>query len=424
MRVARSGANSAGARLRRADLRGELRRPRGGARARFDGRPTRQSATATRSASGRPRRVRDPDSVVARVGAARILDSRRSASWCCTPPTPRSATTCRGRSRPSTTGPCAGCSPSRHVLVREGGDRRGARGVRCPHRSRRDPRPADRRRARLAPGPRCAAPTSSPPTRCSPAAWRSTRSAPAATSRLDRPPLRPRRLRLELPRRRRAADRRRLVRPPLPRARADRPPGGGPPRGHRPLPGQLDPACAAAGDRGRRVLRRRLGRPLPAADRRGDPHGAVLRPRLRARAARRARRASRPASRPCTRYHAFAAGHALHVRSMLRVQRLVPRVAPRVLAPALRAMGAKRFVKSAFDRYLNIACLSFVAEGARGVAGAPSPPRRLGPSVSLLGRRVSRLLPCRSLTWAGEERSVAGAVGRPQHDLGSSPACG
>src|SRR5918992_1509491 len=55
-------------------------------------------------------------------------------------------------------------------------------------------------------------------------------------------------------------------------------------RRRRALPGQLDPAPAAAGDRGRRVLRRRLRRSLPAADRRGHPHGAVLRDRVRARA--------------------------------------------------------------------------------------------------------------------------------------------
>ena len=41
--------------------------------------------------------------------------------------------------------------------------------------------------------------------------------------------------------------------------------------------------------RGRRLLRRRQRRPLPADDRRGHPHRAVLRPGLRARAARRRR---------------------------------------------------------------------------------------------------------------------------------------
>jgi flavin-dependent dehydrogenase len=70
------------------------------------------------------------------------------------------------------------------------------------------------------------------------------------------------------------------------------------------------------------------------------------------------------------RYHAFCAGHALAFGSLLRVQRTVPRVAPRVLGPGLRAMGAKRFVKWAFEHYLNIAHPSFVAQGVHGgVAG-------------------------------------------------------
>ena len=48
------------------------------------------------------------------------------------------------------------------------------------------------------------------------------------------------------------------------------------------LPGQLDPPPAAPGGGGRRLLRRRLGRPLPAADRRGHPHRALLRARAAA----------------------------------------------------------------------------------------------------------------------------------------------
>ena len=56
------------------------------------------------------------------------------------------------------------------------------------------------------------------------------------------------------------------------------------------LPGQLDPASAATRRRGRRVLRRRLRRALPPGDRRGHPHGVLLRDRLRARAPRGARR--------------------------------------------------------------------------------------------------------------------------------------
>jgi menaquinone-9 beta-reductase len=62
-----------------------------------------------------------------------------------------------------------------------------------------------------------------------------------------------------------------------------------------------------------------------------------------------------------TRYHQFSASHATPFRWMLRVQRVVPRVAPRLLAPGLRAMAAKRFVDWSFGHYLNIAHPSFAA---------------------------------------------------------------
>ena len=58
-------------------------------------------------------------------------------------------------------------------------------------------------------------------------------------------------------------------------------------------------------------------------------------------------------------YHRFSAGHAWQFQSMLRVQRLIPRVAPRLLAPALRATTTKRFVDWSFNHYLNIAHPSF-----------------------------------------------------------------
>jgi flavin-dependent dehydrogenase len=59
------------------------------------------------------------------------------------------------------------------------------------------------------------------------------------------------------------------------------------------------------------------------------------------------------------RYHQFSAAHARPFDWMLRVQRLVPRIAPRLLAPALRGMGAKRFVDWSFGHYLDIAHPSF-----------------------------------------------------------------
>jgi flavin-dependent dehydrogenase len=61
------------------------------------------------------------------------------------------------------------------------------------------------------------------------------------------------------------------------------------------------------------------------------------------------------------RYHQFSARHAVPFRWMLRMQRVVPRVAPRLLAPSLRAMERKRFVDWSFGHYLNIANPNFVA---------------------------------------------------------------
>jgi hypothetical protein len=55
---------------------------------------------------------------------------------------------------------------------------------------------------------------------------------------------------------------------------------------------------------------------------------------------------------------------------MLRAQRLVPRVPPRLLAPAIRAMGTQAFVNWSFGHYLEVAPPSFAS------IGAPRPPLR------------------------------------------------
>jgi flavin-dependent dehydrogenase len=60
------------------------------------------------------------------------------------------------------------------------------------------------------------------------------------------------------------------------------------------------------------------------------------------------------------RYHAFSAGHARPFRWMLRVQRLIPRIAPRLLAAGLRAMQAQRFIDWSFGHYLDVAHPDFV----------------------------------------------------------------
>ena len=46
---------------------------------------------------------------------------------------------------------------------------------------------------------------------------------------------------------------------------------------------------------------------------------------------------------------------------MLRVQKLVPRVPPRLLGPLIRLLGAKRFVDWSFGHYLQIAPPEFAA---------------------------------------------------------------
>jgi flavin-dependent dehydrogenase len=54
-------------------------------------------------------------------------------------------------------------------------------------------------------------------------------------------------------------------------------------------------------------------------------------------------------------YHSFSASHARAFRWMLRVQRLIPRVPPRLLGAGLRAIDRQRFIDWAFGHYLAIA---------------------------------------------------------------------
>jgi menaquinone-9 beta-reductase len=68
------------------------------------------------------------------------------------------------------------------------------------------------------------------------------------------------------------------------------------------------------------------------------------------------------------RYAAFSARHRWQFESMLRMQRLVPRVPPRALALALRAMGTRAFVRWAFTHYLDIAHPAYARRHAEGPA--------------------------------------------------------
>jgi flavin-dependent dehydrogenase len=70
------------------------------------------------------------------------------------------------------------------------------------------------------------------------------------------------------------------------------------------------------------------------------------------------------------RYGAFSAAHAWKFEWTLRVQRLVPRVAPRALGRLLKAMERQRFVDWSFGHYLEIAHPRFVGERSRTLTPA------------------------------------------------------
>jgi flavin-dependent dehydrogenase len=65
-------------------------------------------------------------------------------------------------------------------------------------------------------------------------------------------------------------------------------------------------------------------------------------------------------------YAAFHDSHEWKFRWMLRVQKLVPRVPPRILWPLIRLLGMKRFVDWSFDHYLRIAPPEYAGDGRPG----------------------------------------------------------
>ncbi|HEY1519737.1 MAG TPA: NAD(P)/FAD-dependent oxidoreductase [Solirubrobacteraceae bacterium] len=75
--------------------------------------------------------------------------------------------------------------------------------------------------------------------------------------------------------------------------------------------------------------------------------------------------ATATASDALSSYSRFSASHERPFAWMLRCQRLVPRVAPRLLAGGLRAMESQRFLDWAFGHYLEVAHPRFVAAGPR-----------------------------------------------------------
>ncbi|MEK6328322.1 MAG: NAD(P)/FAD-dependent oxidoreductase [Actinomycetota bacterium] len=87
------------------------------------------------------------------------------------------------------------------------------------------------------------------------------------------------------------------------------------------------------------------------------------------------------------RYAAFSARHEWHFRWLLHMQRLVPRVPPRLLASALRGMSRDDFVRWSFGHYLRIAHPAY----ARELAARPAP-RRAGGGGGLSRTEVKRSL--------------------------------
>ncbi len=64
------------------------------------------------------------------------------------------------------------------------------------------------------------------------------------------------------------------------------------------------------------------------------------------------------------RYAAFNDSHEWKFRSMLWVQRLIPKVPPRLLGPIIGLLGSKRFVDWSFNHYLRIAPPEYAAGSA------------------------------------------------------------
>jgi flavin-dependent dehydrogenase len=65
-------------------------------------------------------------------------------------------------------------------------------------------------------------------------------------------------------------------------------------------------------------------------------------------------------------YAAFHDSHEWKFKWMLRAQKLVPRVPPRILWPLIRLLGAKRFVDWSFGHYLRIAPPEYADTGRPG----------------------------------------------------------
>jgi len=87
-------------------------------------------------------------------------------------------------------------------------------------------------------------------------------------------------------------------------------------------------------------------------------------------------------------YSAFHDSHEWKFKWMLRVQKLVPRVPPRILWPLIRLLGAKRFVDWSFGHYLRIAPPEYAGDGRPGGSAhdQDGPGQQQGDAEDALGR--------------------------------------
>jgi flavin-dependent dehydrogenase len=81
----------------------------------------------------------------------------------------------------------------------------------------------------------------------------------------------------------------------------------------------------------------------------------------------------KPRAAALSDYAAFSDAHRWKFEAMLRVQQLIPRVPPRLLALALGGMSSKRFVDWSFGHYLRIAPPEFAREHAARPGRRPEP---------------------------------------------------
>jgi menaquinone-9 beta-reductase len=87
-------------------------------------------------------------------------------------------------------------------------------------------------------------------------------------------------------------------------------------------------------------------------------------------------------------YASFHDTHEWKFKWMLRVQKLIPRVPPRILAPLIRLMASRRFVNWSFDHYLKIAPPEYAGttRERRSADDQDRPGQQQGDAEDALGR--------------------------------------